>query len=97
MANWIAASRLLCLIPRGVPRPDIWLDDDGALILEWDYGPRQVFAISIASDGSLAYAGLFGQTPIHSVGHLNDGGYETIVACLERFKAQQGDVCPVGL
>ena len=47
--------------------PDIYVDPDGEFCLEWDSGPRSVFSVSIARDGALTYAGLFGASKAHGV------------------------------
>ena len=47
--------------------PDIYVDPDGEFCLEWDSGPRSVFSVSVARDGALTYAGLFGASKAHGV------------------------------
>ena len=58
-STYTYAQQLLQFLPNNMAIPDIVADTDGEILFEWDYGPRQVFAISIGRDGILSYAGLF--------------------------------------
>lgn len=59
------AQQFLQFLPNYMALPDIVADTDGEILFEWDYGPRQVFAISIGRDGTLSYAGLFDRNKVH--------------------------------
>jgi hypothetical protein len=62
------AQKLLQFLPtlsNNMALPDIIADTDGEILFEWDYGPRQVFSISIGRDGMLSYAGLFDRNKVH--------------------------------
>lgn len=61
------AEAFLDVLSPASPLPDICVDSDGEFCLEWDYGPRSVFSVSIGPDGTLTYAGLFGVNKVHGV------------------------------
>jgi len=54
-------------LPTSVPVPEVSVDPDGEMCLEWDYGARSVFSVSVGRDGTLTYAGLFGTRKRHGV------------------------------
>jgi hypothetical protein len=58
---------LVMALPAGVPVPEVSVDPDGEMCLEWDYGARSVFSVSVGRDGTLTYAGLFGTRKRHGV------------------------------
>ncbi len=78
------ASSLLDALPRWVPNPDIYVDPDGEFCLEWDYGPRKVFSVSIGRDGTLTFAGLFGTSKSHGVEPFTDSLPLSITRNLDR-------------
>lgn len=55
-----AAARLLMTLPTTTPVPEIWVDPDGEVALNWDFGKDWVFSVSIGPTGKLSYAGLYG-------------------------------------
>jgi len=52
--------QLIASLPLGFPRPSISAEPDGQLTLEWRKSPGRVLSVSVAPDGLLHYAGLFG-------------------------------------
>lgn len=54
------AKRFLDTLPITFPFPEISVDPDGEITLEWYAGPRKVFYLSIGGNSQLTYAGLFG-------------------------------------
>ena len=68
------AGEFLRLLPSHVPNPEISVDPDGEISMEWDCGPRNVFSVSVGRDGTLTYAGLFGYNKAHGTeiysGHI---------------------------
>jgi hypothetical protein len=67
-ANMMAvdhALRFLRYVPAGLPDPDVSIDPDGEVSLEWYRAPRKTFSVSIGRDGRLSYAGLFGGSTLH--------------------------------
>jgi hypothetical protein len=59
------AQQFLQFLPNNMALPEIVADTDGEILFEWDYGPRQVFSISIGRHGTLSYAGLFDRNKVH--------------------------------
>lgn len=81
------ADEFVRLLPSDVPVPEIVVDDDGEIMLEWDKGPRCVFSVSIGRDGTLSFAGLFGYDKVHGTEHLGDSLPAIISTCLKRISA----------
>ena len=61
------AERFALLLPATLPDPDPSIDSDGAMAFEWYRGPTRVFSVSVGTDGSLHYAGLFGANKTYGV------------------------------
>lgn len=89
-STYAHADQFLRLLPSSTFVPDITVDTDGEILLEWDYGRRQVFSVSVGRDGTLTFAGLFGHEKIHGTAHLRESLPPVISACLERFSAPSG-------
>ena len=54
-------------LPSSLPAPDIVPESDGELAIEWHFGARRVFSVSIGKEGPLHFAGLFGEEERHGV------------------------------
>lgn len=78
------ATMFVRSLPPEVPAPDVSVDHDGDLSLEWDYGPHQVFSVSVRRDGVLHYAGLFGLNRSHGSEVLLSGIPGSIVQNIRR-------------
>lgn len=72
LSSFEYASALIDRLYPDLPTPDIYADPDGEFCLEWDYGPRSVFSVSVGRDGTLAYAGLFDSSKVHGIEVLLD-------------------------
>jgi hypothetical protein len=53
------ALSLLQVLPTSIPSPEISVEPDGKILLEWYTKPQRTFAISVGYDGGLIYAGIF--------------------------------------
>ncbi len=53
------AFKFLKHLPPEFPEPDISVDPDGEIALEWHQSPRSVFSVSVSPLGELTYAGLY--------------------------------------
>jgi hypothetical protein len=84
------AKQFLQLLPSNVSIPDITVDDDGEIMLEWDIGRRCVFSVSVGRDGTLSFAGLFGHNPIHGTEDLRETLPDVISDCLKRLALPPG-------
>ena len=61
-----------------IPSPEISIDNDGEVAIEWDYGPRRIISIRIGRDGTLHYAGLVGYSSFHGVEQYHENIPEPI-------------------
>ena len=86
--SFVYASAFLLSLPGWVPNPEITVDPDGELSAEWDYGARAVFSVSVARDGTLTYAGLFGASKSHGVEPFTDAIPEIVTQSIKRAIAQ---------
>ncbi|MBI2230291.1 MAG: hypothetical protein HYU46_14485 [Deltaproteobacteria bacterium] len=84
----VYANQFLRILPDDLPVPDISVDTDGEILFEWDRGPRQIFSVSIGRDGTLTFAGLFGQSKIHGTEHLREALPLVIAHSLQRVARQ---------
>lgn len=84
----VYANQFLRILPHDLPVPDISVDADGEILFEWDRGPRQIFSVSIGRDGTLTFAGLFGQSKIHGTEHLREALPLVIAHSLQRVARQ---------
>lgn len=66
------AEFLLSALPASFPLAEISVDRDGDVYLEWDFGPSRVMSASVAHDGTLNYAGLFGDAAMHGTEMLGE-------------------------
>jgi hypothetical protein len=60
-----AAVRFLGHLPIDTPLPEVSVDVDGDIALEWERGPSQVFSVRASRDGTLFYSGLVGSSTFH--------------------------------
>jgi hypothetical protein len=56
------AARFLVALPETWPSPEIAIERDGGVNLEWGHTEDYVFTISINAGGILHYAGLYGDS-----------------------------------
>lgn len=60
MATYRVAYRFLEALPLGVPSPSVGVEADGQITFEWHRNRYLTLSISVAPDGHLHYAALFG-------------------------------------
>ena len=70
--SYILAIALIKKLPLFAANPDIDVDPEGEIMLEWVGGPRRVFTIAISPDGELHYAGLFGRNKVYGTEYFAD-------------------------
>ena len=56
----IEAERIIAQLPEGYPMPDIFPETTGEVGLEWYVNPYRVLLLSLAGDGYIYFAGLYG-------------------------------------
>ena len=60
--SYLRAKRFIQALPANFPAPEIALDPDGEVSLEWFLAPGRVFTVSIGANNELTYAGKFSPT-----------------------------------
>jgi len=71
-------------LPPSFPIPDVGVDKDGDIALEWDYEPRRLLSIRVASDGTMHYAGLSGLAIFNGTEVLSEGIPEPVSVAIGR-------------
>jgi len=61
----IKAFQFVRSLPDDISMPDVSVDPDGEVALEWYKNPRWVFSVSVGADGTLTYAGIWENTETH--------------------------------
>jgi hypothetical protein len=74
----------LNLLPGSLPFPEIAIDNDGDIAIEWDYGSRRVISVRVAPDGTLHFAALVGYSSNHGTEPLQDRIPDTIAWWINR-------------
>jgi hypothetical protein len=60
----INAYGLIDAFPSNVRMPEVAVDPDGEISLDWFSAPRRQFSISVGANNVLSYAGLFGHDKV---------------------------------
>lgn len=64
--SYLRTRSFLNALPTNLPAPEVALDPDGEVSLEWHRSPGRVFSVSVGGNDALHYAGKFGpSTKIH--------------------------------
>jgi len=79
------ARRLLKSFPAKAPKPDLSVDPDGQLALDWQLAPRWVLTATVAEDSMVYFAGLFGANRYRGAEHFDCLLPKGLAASLERF------------
>lgn len=61
------ASRFVRVLPASLPLPEVAIDPDGAISLDWMPSRTRVFSVSVDDSGRLAYAWMNGSDRGHGV------------------------------
>jgi len=80
-----ALALLRLLSGHGIPKPELVASRTGSIALDWDGGPRWVFAISVGSSDQVSYAGLFDRDRIHGQETILTRLPKTLLAAFDRF------------
>jgi len=78
------AVRLLSQFPTTIPRPDIAIDVDGHVALEWDFEPRRIVSVRVGGDGTIYYAGLLGYSTFHGSEVPSDSIPDAVAQAIDR-------------
>ncbi len=79
------AKRFIRALPTTVPDPEVAVDPDGEISLEWYFEPRKVFSVSIGKRNEITYAGLYGLNKTYGREYFDDEIPKEIFHNLERL------------
>jgi hypothetical protein len=65
------ARRLMRAMPTAVPKPELAIEPDGHIVLEWQQAKRWVLVASVGSDSTIHFAGLFGANRYQGAEHFD--------------------------
>jgi hypothetical protein len=81
------AFQFLSQLPASFPTPQVAIDSDGDVAIEWDIAPRRVISVRVAPDGTLNYAGIAGHSVFHGVEPSREGIPSAVVSAISRVVA----------
>lgn len=81
------ARSFLRALPRLIPVPEISVDPDGEVAIEWSFGPRAILTVSVGHDGRVSYAALMGMARARGTEWLVDEVPKPILDLLGRIVA----------
>jgi hypothetical protein len=84
IVSFCVAANFLLLLPSNFQKPEINVDPDGEVALEWFNGANKVFSVSFSNNGNLSYAGLFGINKAHGTEYFENEIPETILENINR-------------
>lgn len=71
--TFFSALQFLLLLPAAAPFPEVDVDFDGDIAIDWDYGPRRIFSVRVSRGRTLYYAGLIGFSTFHGSEIFGEG------------------------
>lgn len=84
LENLLAAINFWRTLPTTVPRPELAVDPDGAIVFEWYRRPRKVFSVAVEKDNRVTYAGLFDSSKESGTDYFDQDLPETIFLQIQR-------------
>ena len=88
IGSLIYAIHFMQQLPASQPIPEVGVDPDGLVALDWDYEPRRILSVRVANDGTIHYAGLDGSAVFHGTEILREGIPEAISAAISRVTSE---------
>ena len=79
------ARELLRVLPVNAPKPELAIDPDGQIALEWQLAARWVLIATVAENSTVYFAGLFGVNKYRGAEHFEGTLPNGLAASLERF------------
>ncbi len=79
------AERFIRALPTTVRKPEVAVDPDGEISLEWYFEPRKVFSVSIGKRSEITYAGLYGLNKTYGREYFDDEIPKAIFDNFERL------------
>ena len=80
------ARAFLGALPVDVPLPEISIDPDGEVAIEWTGGRGLRYSISIGATGRITYAGIFGGASVRGEEDANEGIAGAVLGNLRRLR-----------
>jgi hypothetical protein len=74
------------LLPAEAPDPEIVIEDDGEVAFDWGETTHSTFSVSIGSDGTLRFGGLFGYQTRYGSDQLVSTIPNEILAYIDRTR-----------
>lgn len=87
------ASRLIRTLPRDLPSPEVAIDPDGAISLDWIPSRTRAFSISVGDSDRLAYAWMNGSDRGHGAVRFADSVPRSLLSQLKEIVAH--DTAPL--
>lgn len=84
LASYELAKRFLGALPTWSPPPEVSVDPDGEVALDW-FGEKCLLSISVGPKGELSYAGAFGVSRVSGEEYFTDEIPDAIVETLRRL------------
>lgn len=78
-------ERFLRALPTRSELPDVGVDPDGEVSMEWALSSRFTFSVSFGENDEISYAGLFGRNKVHGVEVFRRSVPHEILHSLERL------------
>lgn len=82
-----SAISFLTHFPSSFQDPDVAVDPDGEVLLEWYVSSRRRFLVSVSDRGTISYAGIFGINKIHGTEEFVDKIPEIVIQGVARVFA----------
>ncbi len=79
------AERFIRALPTTIREPEVAVDPDGEISLEWYFEPRKVFSVSIGKRNEITYAGLYGLNKTYGREYFDDEIPKAIFYNLDRL------------
>ena len=76
-------------LPTTFPSPEVSIDPDGEVSLEWYREPRWVLSVSISRTGRLSYAALFGREKMHGTQYFESGIPQEILGMIRKLHSRK--------
>jgi hypothetical protein len=84
---YLKAEKFIQALPTSFPVPEVAVDPDGEISLEWYRGSGRVFSVSIGPGDDLSYAGLFGPNKVHGTETFNAAIPKVVLENIRRLHA----------
>jgi hypothetical protein len=83
--SFLVAAKFINLLPSNFQKPEVNVDPDGEIALEWIQASNKMFSVSCGSKGTLSYAGLFGINKAHGEEYFENAIPTTILENINRL------------